>query len=62
MLTCPDAQARELRLQYAPVLLHAIHHLRAMPHRTQVTVDPFDQCLAAVSKLTTYREDGHGTS
>jgi hypothetical protein len=45
------------------VLLDAIlHDLRAMPHRTQVPVDPLDQCLASVSKLTTHREDGNRRS
>src|SRR5438093_6650396 len=60
MPPCPDAQGRELLLQDLLVLLHTIlHHLRAMPHRTEVPVDPLDQCLASVSQLTTHREDGH---
>ena len=60
MLPCPDAQGRELLLQDPLVLLHTIlHHLRAMPHRTEVPVDPLHEGFAAVPQLTTHREDGH---
>src|SRR5205814_7977295 len=38
MLPCPEAQGRELLLQDLIVLLHTIlHHLGAMPHRTEVS-------------------------
>ncbi len=49
MLPCPEAQGGELLLQDLLVLLHTIlHHLGAMPHRTEVPVDPFHLGFAAV--------------
>src|SRR5438128_5351357 len=63
MLPCPEAQGRELLLQDLLVLLQAIlHHLGAVPHRTEVPVDPLHQGFAAVPELATHREDGHRRS
>ena len=61
MLPCPEAQGRELLLQDLLVLLHTIlHHLGAMPHRTEVPVDPFHQASLPCpsSRLTVKMDTG----